>query len=393
MSRDWENTFSDIHRLHSSHHGVYDSYRENRSKPKYSSAIGYHGRPAQYGIHSNQSSPLTSLQQVESSSLSDQTPALVALLSEKIENQNKMIQTLALQVKSLEDDRDRANNQVKQLHSDLVFVNRRLAEKGVDLETEMKLENLQREVKLEIGDLQTQMKIQSKDNIGMNDDVVMTIMRDLTDCKRYQQDDANAIRRDIESLRTRLIKIEIDLSSQVGENKEVMRKVDRIQRTVSDLSASGQRQVLELGHTTREKQRSRQELQQLRTEMDQLQDSVSKLESGSLSLRSSLKDVQMSKKKQKKMDTYASLPLEKNSELLGSTTEDSDSDTSIDLEESPSSKPMSNPTTSSNPSHQKASRTEDDLSLSYFSDLPDGVEDDLLSSPSLNSLDIEDDFL
>ncbi|XP_071952877.1 uncharacterized protein [Antedon mediterranea] len=354
MPREWENRFSDIvreteanlskvrNRLDSSsHHGVYNSFKESRrSKPQHSSG-SYRGRrdpyspssPSNY-IDAHLNSSLTSYRPTDGLNLTDNTPGLVALLSEKIENQNKMIQTLALQVKSLENDRERSNNQVKQLQSDLSMVNRRLAEKGVDLETEMKLQNLQREMKFELGDLQTQVKMQSKDTVAVNDDIAMNLMRDVTDCKRYQQEDSNTIRRDIESLRTRLIKIEIDLSGQAGDNKEVMRRIDRVERGVSEISASGQRHIRELGQTTREKQQAKQEINQIRSEMERLQDSISKLESGSHSFTSSLKNTKRNKKTHRKTKQHGTRQREKDL-FSGSSIEDSDNDTSIDMDKSP----------------------------------------------------------
>ncbi|XP_077981400.1 uncharacterized protein LOC144436474 [Glandiceps talaboti] len=203
------------------------------------------------------------------------SPGLVALLDDKIEQQGRLIENLSRQIQSLEKDKDQMSNQLTKYEDKLRAMDQRLSEKGIDLQTERKIDMWKREVKTELYDIRTQ--LQSK-RYNQDDDKVASVQRDFRDSKRQLEEENDALRREIESLKTRLLSHEVDIKSQLADTKDMGRKLDRLDKNVYNMSDSQRRQSREMSDTLQSNHSTQKQLTQIRTEMEKLLDGVSRLE-------------------------------------------------------------------------------------------------------------------
>ncbi|XP_038069341.1 uncharacterized protein LOC119738512 isoform X2 [Patiria miniata] len=324
MSRDWEHNFtsivketeSNLAKVRQSLNDSRYSHRSNGSHPlnTYSAKPStlprsyvtsssflndYTGR-SDWRPHSGYQSQYTHSASSEGDSLpnsSAESPALVAMLTEKIDNQAKTIQSLGRQVDSLERERDRNQTYLRRLDQELSSVNQRLQEGGVMLETERKVEAWKREVTLQLGDLQGQVTAQRRgghDGGYRGDEVVDALTREVHDFKRQMQEDLAVCRRDVESLNTRLMRHEIDISSNQADGKDLGRRLDHMDRTLLSVADSQRSHSRELNHTLQGRQTSDQELLQLRSELSRLMSTVERLESDTLTGSQRMAEEQLS---------------------------------------------------------------------------------------------------
>ncbi|XP_022109775.1 uncharacterized protein LOC110989584 isoform X2 [Acanthaster planci] len=247
----------------------------------------YTGR-SEWQPHSGYQSPFAHGSSFEGESAPSslaESPALVAMLTEKIDNQAKTIQTLSRQVDALEKERDRSQTHLQRLDQELTLLNRRLQEGGVQLETERKVEGWKREVTLQLGDLQSQVVAQHRNASGggyRGDEVLDSLTREVHDFKRHMQEDLALCRRDIESLNTRLMRQEIDIGNNQADGKDFSRRMDHMDRTLTSIADSQRSHSRELSHTLLGKQTSEQELLQLQSEMSRMMSTVERLENDML---------------------------------------------------------------------------------------------------------------
>ncbi|XP_002740990.1 uncharacterized protein LOC100369202 [Saccoglossus kowalevskii] len=290
MSRDWESKFSSIvreteanlakvrQRLGSSRSSIYDnSFRSYSPKRNISGTYGVsHSSPT--SSYPTTSSPEKTNLHTESA---DPSPALIAILNEKIEQQGKLIDNLSKEVQLLEKERDGMRNRMERYEDQLRALDRRLSEKGIDLQTERKIELWRREMKTELYEIQSKMHSQRASADMYGDDMVSAISRELRESKTLLQEECDSLRRDIESIKTKLLNQEVDIASQLADTKNVSRKVERLGRNVNNITESHRSHNRDLNDTLQSNQSTQKHLTQIRAEMEKLLDSVTRIEARS----------------------------------------------------------------------------------------------------------------
>ncbi|XP_071799855.1 uncharacterized protein [Asterias amurensis] len=213
-------------------------------------------------------------------STSTESPAMVAMLTEKIENQDKTIHALSRQVETMEREKDRTQTHLRRVDQELSSLSNRLQEGGVHLETERKVEGWKREVTLQLGDLQSQVIGQRRNATegGYSDDVLNSLTREVHDFKRQMQEDLSVCRRELESLNSRLMRHEIDIANQQADGKDYSRRIDHLDRTLTSVCDSQRSHSREFNHSIHGRQTNDQEVLHLRSEMSRLMSTVDRLE-------------------------------------------------------------------------------------------------------------------
>ncbi|XP_072025408.1 uncharacterized protein [Amphiura filiformis] len=213
--------------------------------------------------------------------VSDHSPALVAMLSQKVDTQNKLIEDLVRQVKSLERDREQTSTRLRNMEREMMAVSRRLEESGVHLETERKMERTQQELRMHMNEIENQVRLQKHSGVSesvYSDDVLTSMTRELHDFKRQTHEECDSLHREVESLRTRMVKTEVEVSGQQADSREVNRRLDRLDRTVTSVSDSQRVQCKDINQSLRQKHSTDKELDHLRTNMGRLMHTVDRLE-------------------------------------------------------------------------------------------------------------------
>lgn len=105
-------------------------------------------------------------------------------------------------------------------------LNERLREKGVDIETERKLEQFKRDVYSQLEFVQSQSKLRqsTSENSHRSDPSV------INEARRVIEDETESLQRDIEHLKTKMGKLEIELHSSLSDSRDVVRKQERLDR-------------------------------------------------------------------------------------------------------------------------------------------------------------------
>ncbi|XP_041475418.1 uncharacterized protein LOC121423935 isoform X3 [Lytechinus variegatus] len=222
---------------------------------------------------------------------------LVALLSEKVERQNKVIEQLSHQVQDLESDRRKNDVKVRDLEHQVNTLTARLTEnRGQYNQTEQQIADWQRDMRNRLDELHDRITRQitngGNSDAYFSESALATLARDLHEAKRMLQAECKALHHEIETLRTRLVKQEMDVTGQLMEGKELGRRMDRLDRKIGKVHSDHQ-QVLsnQLGLSSRQ-QASRmyneqKDINDLKMEMSKLLASYGRLESASQVSRSS----------------------------------------------------------------------------------------------------------
>ncbi|XP_070564379.1 myosin heavy chain, clone 203-like [Ptychodera flava] len=285
MSLNWESKFSSIvreteanlakvrQRLGNTRSSSYDNGATYTPKVNFSGSY-----MTSYVSPTSFNSPLSqtkSESQIVSSN--EPTPGLVVLLNEKIDQQTNLIENLTKQILSLEKDQDQLRNRMQNYEVHIRTLEKRLNEKGVDLETERKIDIWKKEVKTELRDLQTQLRF-NKSGDNRYSEQVEFLSREMRDSKRVMQDENDSLRRDVESLKTKLLSHDEDLSSQLMETKDLGRRIERLDRNVGNVNDSQRRHNREMSDTLQSNQSTQLQITQIRAEMAKLLDTVTKIE-------------------------------------------------------------------------------------------------------------------
>lgn len=203
------------------------------------------------------------------------SPALVNALFERVEEQGELVNYLNKTVMQLEKERETHAGEIKRMKEEINKLSERLRERGVDMETERKLEQFKCDVysQLEFVESQTKLRHNEGENSLRSDSAVINEMR------RIIEDETESIQRSIEHLKTKLSKMELEIHSTITDSREVLRKQDRLDRLLSSLSENQRTQSRSLSSVVDERQSDAHEIQELKHLVSKLSRQYSELES------------------------------------------------------------------------------------------------------------------
>ncbi|XP_071508477.1 uncharacterized protein [Diadema antillarum] len=313
MSRDWERNLTSTlretednlsrmrNRLDPTRHKPIDSSLMD-APPDYGSSNGY---PAMRQGSSRKERPVSAVYGSMSSPSYElyrhSTPStgLVALLSEKVERQNKTIEQLSHKIHSLENDRRKDEIRVRDLEQQVNELSGRLqGHRGH--ENDRDIESWQRDIRSRLDELHERITKQMLGGIDAyhSEGALASLTRDLHEMKRSLQSECDALHHEIETLRSRMVKQEMDTTGQLVDTKELGRRMDRLDRKFTKLSSDVQFSQSHggrlspgihqgLGHPQHHS--TQKDVRDLKSEMTKLLSTFSKLESASQVSHSSSK--------------------------------------------------------------------------------------------------------
>ncbi|XP_019620488.1 PREDICTED: myosin-2 heavy chain, non muscle-like [Branchiostoma belcheri] len=341
---DWENKFSSIVRETEANLAKVQE-RLNAARTPTSSSLDYpvHGdsfrpsrdpitstpkpRTVRFSDSSNLSSEPLHVSNKENID-SGQAPAMWTLLSEKLDLQTKVIDTLKRTVENLERDRDQQRSKVKELENDLRVVNDRLSERGVDLQTEMKVERWRREVAAEVQGLQQELqnvrRARDGERYGVSEGVT-ALSRELQESKRFLQDECEALRREIEGMKTRIVKQEVDLATSISQARDISRRQDHVDKAVKSLQENHRSQSHDTSRVSADQSETLKQIKELKNSVGSIQRQIDRTQGETNQRRNRQTDNVRDNSKSKRRP-YTS----KGSRMTG-VFDTSDIDTDVDL--------------------------------------------------------------
>ncbi|PIK53706.1 hypothetical protein BSL78_09418, partial [Apostichopus japonicus] len=185
----------------------------------------------------------------------DHAGGMVAILSEKIERQGKTIEDLTRQVLTLERDNEKGALRLRGLEQEVASLRQRMSEDGVHLQTEEKVDRFHRDVKGKLEELKHQMEIQRRSDaepiLSVGRDWKEAITAEVHELKRQVERECDSLYREIELVRAKLIRYDVDLSSQHGDTKEVARRVDKLKEEFQNNASKVSVQLNSISAATR----------------------------------------------------------------------------------------------------------------------------------------------
>lgn len=164
----------------------------------------------------------------------DHSSGLVAILSEKIDRQGKLIEDLTRQVLTLERENEKSSLRLRSVEQEVTSLRRRMAENGVHIETEQKVDRYQWEMRAKLDDLKLQMETQNKlgvlSSIPPEQDWRYALTEELRDLKKHVERECDSLYHEIEVIRSKLVRYEVELTGQHGDSKELARQVERLKQ-------------------------------------------------------------------------------------------------------------------------------------------------------------------
>ncbi|XP_076086181.1 uncharacterized protein LOC143056887 isoform X1 [Mytilus galloprovincialis] len=163
---------------------------------------------------------------------------LVQALSDRLEEQNRLIDQLRQMVNRLETDRSNYNEQIRELKNEVYKMSGSESPK-----IDRKLNKVRHDLN---GDIQLlNSEIQMLRNTGsnrMSDNQFYSLSKDVQEVKQSLKDDIGTIKRDIDTVKSRLFKMELDVASAFNNGKDLQRKQDLLDRNVHDLAKQHHKQ-------------------------------------------------------------------------------------------------------------------------------------------------------
>ncbi|XP_063413163.1 uncharacterized protein LOC134695711 isoform X2 [Mytilus trossulus] len=163
---------------------------------------------------------------------------LVQALSDRLEEQNRLIDQLRQMVNRLETDRNNYNEQIRELKNEVYKMSGSESPK-----IDRKLNKVRHDLN---GDIQLlNSEIQMLRNTGsnrMSDNQFYSLSKDVQEVKQSLKDDIGTIKRDIDTVKSRLFKMELDVASAFNNGKDLQRKQDLLDRNVHDLAKQQHKQ-------------------------------------------------------------------------------------------------------------------------------------------------------
>lgn len=203
------------------------------------------------------------------------SPALVNALFERVEQQSEIVNHLKNTVMELEKERESHAGEIQRMKEEINKLNERLRERGVDIETERKLEQFKRDVYSQLEFVQSQTKL--RQNEGENS--LRSDAAAINEVRRIVEDETESIQRDIEHLKTKLGKMELEVHSTHSDSRDVLRKQDRLDRVLSSLSENQRSQSRSLSSVVDERHSHANEVRELKNLVSKLSHRCSELES------------------------------------------------------------------------------------------------------------------
>lgn len=145
----------------------------------------------------------------------------LSMLHDKINMQSKGIENLTNIVRRLEEERNFYYRTVRDLRDELTHLNRHVTDNRVDAHSDQKVELWQREMTREIHSLQQQLHGQR--GRGTDDSAsgqVAALSRDLHELKMHLHDECESMKRTIDGVKSRLGKVEMDVSALRSGNAD-----------------------------------------------------------------------------------------------------------------------------------------------------------------------------
>ncbi|KAK3611971.1 hypothetical protein CHS0354_011629, partial [Potamilus streckersoni] len=161
-------------------------------------------------------------------------------LPERIEQQGRTIDQLSTMVHRLEMDRNNYQQQVNDLRNEFLHLSDQASDKRPGSQLERRIENVKRELLCEIQLLQSQLQMHKAKGTGshLSESQILSLNKDLLELKHTYRDELEQLRRDVEILRSRVVKIEMELSNFISNRRELERRQDQLDRTVQTISLS-----------------------------------------------------------------------------------------------------------------------------------------------------------
>lgn len=213
-------------------------------------------------------------------------------LQEKIEQQSIAIEHLTGLVHRLETDRHNYKEQIRDLRNEIFQLTEKATDRRPDPHIERRMEQMRRELLGEIQLLQSQLQISSAkgSNAHLSDTQLMSMSRDVLEVKHAFRDELETYRRDLEVLRSRVSKVELELASFLSGKRDIERRQDNLDRTLNSISVTQNKSPLPsstVALMNTNKQLERLQINEMRHTLAVMKDKIDLLESSSTPLSSS----------------------------------------------------------------------------------------------------------
>ncbi|KAL4236353.1 hypothetical protein ACF0H5_004740 [Mactra antiquata] len=211
-------------------------------------------------------------------------------LLEKLEKQNNDIDYLRGTVHRLETDRHNYKEQIRDLRNEIYQLTDKACERRPDPSAERRVEHIRRELLGEIQLLQSQIQMSSAkgDKSHLSDTQLLAMNRDVLEIKHAFRDELEGFRRDVEILRSRVSKMELELANMLSGKREVERRQDNLDRTINSLNLAQRKSqvspvpssaTVAIMNTNR--QLEKMQLNELRATLSALKDKIDVMERSS----------------------------------------------------------------------------------------------------------------
>ncbi|XP_060581027.1 uncharacterized protein LOC132737717 [Ruditapes philippinarum] len=226
-------------------------------------------------------------------------PSTTTLL-DKIEQQNNAIDHLRGIVHRLETDRHNYKEQIRDLRNEIFQLTERAGDRRPDPGVERRIEQLRREMLGEVQLLQSQLQISSAKGSSsqLSDAQLLSMNRDVIEIKHAFRDELEGFRRDIEVMRSRIAKIELELASVLSGRRETERRQDGFDRTLNSLSLAQKKSQLPsstVSMINTNRQLEKMQINELRCTLSALKDKIDIIEQSSSPVSSPVKTSPISK--------------------------------------------------------------------------------------------------
>ncbi|XP_052100647.1 uncharacterized protein LOC127734684 isoform X2 [Mytilus californianus] len=163
---------------------------------------------------------------------------LVQALSDRLEEQNRLIDQLRQMVNRLETDRSNYNEQIRELKNE-VYKMSGSESPNIDRKLNKVCHDLNGDIQLLNSELQI---LRSTGSNRMSENQFYSLSKDVQEVKQSLKDDIGTIKRDIDTVKSRLFKMELDVASAFNNGKDLQRKQDLLDRNVHDLAKQHHKQ-------------------------------------------------------------------------------------------------------------------------------------------------------
>lgn len=201
---------------------------------------------------------------------------MVHVLSERLEEQNRLIDQLRQMVSKLETDRSNYNEQMRELKNEVY----KLSGRG-GLNMDHKLDQVRHDLNEDIQMLNSQLQnLRTTGNNRVSDNQFYSLSKDVQDVKHSLRDDMETIKRDIDAVKSRLFKMEFDVTSAFNNGKNLQRKQDVLDQNVHELASYQQKQPFRSsqGSWSPTSDNDRLNMSELRSTVSLLRDRVGNME-------------------------------------------------------------------------------------------------------------------